>query len=214
MAQYLSPSTYVVAVGPDIVVLDARENAYFCLPGAASALHVGDGGVTFGDPDLAAEFVEAGFVTDEAQPVRGPLARRPTRDLGVHVAGRLRGGDLLLVLAAWLTMFVSYHARDFGRVVQTARRPGGEARQPPLSDDVASLVAAFERILPWLPFQGVCFYRSFLLLRVLRWRGYDARWMFGVHTWPFQAHCWLQIGDVALDDTADRLAGLTPIMEV
>jgi hypothetical protein len=148
------------------------------------------------------------------QPRRGQLARTPAQDLGVNVAEHVRIADLLLVLGAWLTMVWSYHAQDFGHVVRVARRARGRARQPELSDGVAGLVAAFERILPWLPFQGVCFYRSFLLLKILRWRGYDARWMFGVHTWPFQAHCWLQVGDVALDDTADRLAGLTPIMEI
>lgn len=197
-----------------MVVLDARTNAYFCLPDVASVLRIDAEGVVFDDPDLASEFVDAGFVTADAPPERAAVSRRPTQDLGVRVADRVRIGDLVLVLAAWLTMFTSYHVLDFGRVVQVARRTRPSARRPQLSDQVVSLVAAFERILPWLPFQGVCFYRSFLLLRVLRWRGHDARWMFGVHTWPFQAHCWLQIGDVALDDTADRLAGLTPIMEV
>lgn len=212
MTRHLSPTTYLAEIGDDLVVLDAAQNAYFCLPAAASSVRTGPHGVTFGDPDLAAEFEAARFLADTPHPARRS-APSPTRDLGLRVADRLRLRDALLILAAWATMLVSYHARDFHRLVTTARRRRGSVREV-LTGEMIDLVAAFERLLPWLPFQGVCLYRSFLLLRVLRWRGYDARWVFGVRTWPFGAHCWLQVEDVVLDDTADRLAGYTAIMVV
>ncbi|WP_312062938.1 lasso peptide biosynthesis B2 protein [Brevundimonas sp.] len=50
--------------------------------------------------------------------------------------------------------------------------------------------------------------------RVLASRGRGATWVFGVRTWPFSAHCWLQVGDVLLDDDLDRVALYTPIMAV
>jgi hypothetical protein len=48
----------------------------------------------------------------------------------------------------------------------------------------------------------------------LRILGFDADWIIGVRTWPFMAHCWLQVGAVALDDDVERLAAYTPILAV
>lgn len=214
MSPFLSPTTFLVKIGADVVVLDARSNAYFCLPGGAEGLRIQEDQVTFSDPDLAEAFEDAGFLsqTPGTRPPSG--MSRPTRDLSMAVAERVALRDVALIFAAWLWMFAAYHGRPFDRLLKTARhgRKRGASLAP--SAEVQRLVAAFERILPWLPFQGVCLYRAFLLMRILRWRGHDARWVFGVHTWPFQAHCWLQIGDTALDDTADRLTAFEPIMEI
>lgn len=39
-------------------------------------------------------------------------------------------------------------------------------------------------------------------------------WVFGVRTWPFAAHCWIQIGDLVVGDVLDRVRGYTPIRAV
>jgi hypothetical protein len=36
--------------------------------------------------------------------------------------------------------------------------------------------------------------------------------VFGVRTWPFHAHCWLQVEDVVLDDHHERIGAYTPLM--
>ena len=56
--------------------------------------------------------------------------------------------------------------------------------------------------------------RSFVLLRFLQRSGLNARWVIGVRTWPFSAHCWLQIDDTALDDAWERLVVYEPILAV
>lgn len=215
MSQHLSATTHLVKIGDDIVVLDTRTKTYFCLAAAAEAVRVEPEGIVFEDPDLAEEFKQADLLADApARRATSPPTPPPRQDLGLSVAERVRPGDLLLILAAWTTMFFSYHLVRFDRIVASARRGRRSPSAATLGEDLTALVAAFERVLPWLPFQEICLYRSFLLLRILRWRGHDARWVFGVRTWPFHAHCWLQVGEVALDDTADRLEGLTPIMVV
>jgi hypothetical protein len=40
------------------------------------------------------------------------------------------------------------------------------------------------------------------------------RWVFGVQSRPFAAHCWLQLGGVVLNDTVDHVKRYTPIMVV
>jgi len=215
MSRQLSATTHLVKIGEDVVVLDTRTKTYFCLPAAAEAVRVGPGGIVFDDPDLAEEFSQAGLLAEVSAPApTSPSISLPNKDLGLQVAERVLLSDVLLILVAWTTMIFSYHIVRFDRLVASARRGRRPSSSDALGTDFKALVAAFERVLPWLPFQGVCLYRSFLLLRVLRWRGHDAHWVFGVSTWPFHAHCWLQVGDVALDDTADRLQGLTPIMVV
>ena len=78
--------------------------------------------------------------------------------------------------------------------------------------DVVRLAAIFQKLSPWLPMTGKCLVRSFVLRRFLQRSGVDADWVFGVRTWPFSAHCWLQLGDRALDDHAERLDASTPIL--
>lgn len=214
MSRHLSPTVHLVKIGDDVVVLDTRSKAYFCLAAAARDVRVEPDGVVFEDAALAEEFEQAGLLAGEAPGPVSPMVPRPERDLGLQVASRVRLRDAALILGAWVTMVFSYHLVRFDRVVAAARKGRRTEAAAVLDEEVATLVSTFERVLPWLPFQGVCLYRSFLLLRVLRWRGHDARWVFGVRTWPFHAHCWLQVGDAVLDDTADRLQGLTPIMVV
>ena len=55
---------------------------------------------------------------------------------------------------------------------------------------------------------------SCVLLRFLQRSGLDARWVFVVRTWPFAAHCWLQLEDTVLDDMVERLAAYEPILAV
>ena len=69
-------------------------------------------------------------------------------------------------------------------------------------------------LLPWLPFQGQCLHRAFMLRRLLARRGLSVHWVFGVRTWPFMAHCWLQAGDTLVADDLDRVLGFTPILVV
>jgi hypothetical protein len=79
---------------------------------------------------------------------------------------------------------------------------------------MVALVAAFHRWACWTPAPAKCLIRSFMLLRLLRRHGFDARWVFAVRTWPFEAHCWLQAGPVVLDDAVERLTAYHPILAV
>jgi hypothetical protein len=69
-------------------------------------------------------------------------------------------------------------------------------------------------MLRFVPFQGECLFRAFMLLCFLRLGDCDARWVIGVKTYPFLAHCWLQVGRTVLDDAAERVCGFTPILTV
>ncbi|WP_421934282.1 lasso peptide biosynthesis B2 protein [Phenylobacterium sp.] len=215
----LTPRTHLAFVGPDLVVLDVEDNAYFCLPGAVGSIRQLDGGdVVFEDADLAEQFATAGFLSSAPAEPRSTrrLPDRPSADLQALTAASIDRHAMAGMLGAFAGMLRHYYGKPFSHLIGEAARgaldPGAAERPPSMA--LTERVAAFGHLLPWAPFQGECLYRSFMLLRFLRSAGHDARWVFGVRTWPFQAHCWLQAGGTALDDAAERVAPFTPILAV
>ena len=77
------------------------------------------------------------------------------------------------------------------------------------------LVGVYEGLRP-LGFAGrdSCLYDSLTLMKFLARYGLRPRWIFGVRTAPFGAHCWLQHEEIILNDTPDRTSVFTPIMIV
>jgi hypothetical protein len=212
----LAPSIHAVAVEEDLVILDATADAYYCLPGAGPAwLDLVAGRNGDGPSALTALLEAQGFLTS------GPAAdapEHPTPELPEDTAisetpPKMHARDLLRLLAAWLDLVVDYDRRPFHHVLGRVRR-GAPARPETVDDELLRLCRVFERTVIWLPVSGKCLVRSFLLLRFLRRSGRDAAWVFGVTTWPFSAHCWLQVGGTALDDRPERVRAFTPICAI
>lgn len=214
---YPAPRTHLAFVGPDLIVLDVVENAYFCIPRAADEIHqLHDGRLDFEDAEFAEQFVVAGLIARTAEPERTPPPSRPRADLQAQIAAHLGRGDRTGMVWAFAQMVRHYYGRPFSHLIGEARRGAHnlDVTTAPPAPATVRRAAAFARLLPWTPFQGECLFRSFMLLRFLQLAGQDARWVFGVRTWPFQAHCWLQVGETVLDDSADRVAPFTPIFAV
>ncbi|OIQ70741.1 hypothetical protein GALL_476450 [mine drainage metagenome] len=108
----------------------------------------------------------------------------------------------------------SFRGRSFAWILAQAQRDARLLPAAAPSRRTRDLTAAFQACQPWIPFQGACLYRSFLLREALRRLGEPVWWVFGVQTWPFEAHCWLQVGDVVLDDWVERVVAYTPILAV
>lgn len=209
----LRQDVHLARLEPDIVLLDARQGEYLCLARAADAFAPsGPGPTLILDQDLAQEAAALGL-TGAGASLAAPFPPAPVDDLMSLSEKPLTRADRFAGFMAFLTVLGRYHGRPFARLLAYAaarRRP----TTTPSLDVLSDQVAAFRRILPWAPFQGVCLYRSFFLLAFLRRRGLDATWVFGVQTWPFEAHCWLQAGDIVLDDSLDHVRPFTPILAV
>ena len=106
---------------------------------------------------------------------------------------------------------LAFRGRPFPLLIRSAQ-PSRLRRSPLDSLRLGRSVAAFRGALPWLPLEGECLQRSFQLRRLLLAHGVQTDWIFGVRTWPFAAHCWLQIGDMVVGDSLARVKGYTPIM--
>lgn len=97
---------------------------------------------------------------------------------------------------------------------------GVRARHPIRSlavDDGQKLgqaVEAFARLRPWYPKEYLCLFDSLALLEFLAAHSLFPQWVFGVQAQPFGAHCWVQSGGRALNETAEFASRFTPIMRV
>ena len=138
----------------------------------------------------------------------------PTRSLLSVRTPPPRWRDAGSAIASLADLLATYRGRS---LVSILERVSGAREQPTATQPATALeevVQRFHRWIPYAPVSGKCLLRSYMLHRFLRRAGHDARWVFGVATWPFTAHCWLQIDDVVLDDAADRIAHFHPILVV
>ncbi|MBS0411493.1 MAG: lasso peptide biosynthesis B2 protein [Proteobacteria bacterium] len=213
----LHPNTYVAAVGDDLVFLDVAQDEYFCLPAAAALIALDEDGVTVRkcDGELLDQLLGAGLVLRQSDVVtpadRTPLATPGRTDLLGDRQVKIRPADVARMALAAMRLY--WHApRGTLLSLVKAARPVRVAGPGPCREDPLDLARRCEHLLPWIPFQGECLFRSFLTVTALRRAGVAVSWVFGVQTWPFRAHCWLQIGDVVVNDAAERVSGYVPIM--
>lgn len=205
----LAPQVHAALIGDDLVLLDVRADAYSVLAGFGRACRLDGRTLTGDDGELLEDLAEADLVRSVGDPeTRDPLPRPPAR--------------------ATSRRDVSIGARDAARLACAAARTAWDMRRLALEDLVrrppptgtieeaalARDVALFEAGAPWIPGQGVCLWRCRCLLTLFGPTAAGTTWVFGVRTWPFQAHCWLQAGDLLLGDDLDRVRLYTPILAV
>ena len=209
------PGVHAALVDADLVLLDVRSDAYFCLPGLADdfELRADRRRLALADPGLARDLLAAGLVSGEMAPAAQavPIPPHPQRSALCVDYPCPAWGDLGEGLRAMFDLARAYRGRRLHAILEAVARPSPGIR-PQASPAVIEAAARFHRWAPYAPVSGKCLLRSFMLLRLLRAKGLDALWVFGVRTWPFQAHCWLQCEDLVLDDQPDRVRAFTPIM--
>lgn len=77
----------------------------------------------------------------------------------------------------------------------------------------ASIVAArrFRSMRPFVPGLARCLPHSLLLRSYLNLCGHPSMLVVGVRIFPFEAHSWVQAGEVVLTDDLERTAAYSPI---
>lgn len=211
----LRRDVHAAQVDEHLVLLDVEADRYFCLPtGGPASVGWGSRTLDLADNELASTLLQAGLAepaTNEMSLVGRPFPPAPE---GSAIRAQYRGprpSDLFVGLAAMIDLARCYRNRSLSHILTTiASRPFEHQSEPTAA--VLEEVERFQTWSPYAPVSGKCLLRSFMLLRALNRRGHDADWVFGVSTWPFRAHCWLQIGSVVLDDEVDAVRPFTPIM--
>lgn len=88
-------------------------------------------------------------------------------------------------------------AGERDRLCRSSPRPGGPATER----QALQIALRFHHARAYCPFAPCCLPDSIALTRFLARRGVDSRIVFGVTSEPFSAHCWVQVGDIALNET-------------
>lgn len=200
----------------DLVLLDVDADAYFCLPAGEHSLALSGRALDASPVALAQALIETGLAKP-ALAVDFPVAelKRPQRSARAALDA---DPDLKAAPIRWQHLSALFGAVREAR--RAERRPFAvRLRRPDAPPSVLTVelladLAVFRRLIPWLPVDGACLFRSQLLRAYLAALGHGVTWTFGVRTWPFIAHCWLQVEDMALDDEAERLVAFHPILAV
>lgn len=202
---------FFAQVQDDIVVLDLNADQYHCLIDAAASIETADSGALRArDEATALELINAGLATSTPQVAPRPLPP-PARVELDNPAGAPSPAE---IVQAGATLFAAGIACR-GKSILDLIAP--DARRAARPDEIAAaeagrIVAAARAALPWIPLEGECLQRSYQFRQLLRRHGVHVDWVFGVRTWPFGAHCWLQIGDRVIADRLERVRRYTPIM--
>lgn len=206
----LRDDVHIAFVGDDAVILDLRQDHYFCILGGGTP----DQG---GSAALATLLGQSGLLA--ADPDAGGIATKPAvgawHDLPAGICGRIGLGEV----ACFLVAFALGWARFVGRWVPSLltharRRPRSGVVSQEQQRQLAQAVRCFERLSAWLPARPACLFGSFVLLHFLWLRKLRAEWIFGVHLFPFRAHCWLAAGPCLVGAATDEVLSYTPILTV
>lgn len=211
------PAVRFAAVGRDLVVLDLAEDAYHCVPDAWPAEADAGDGLGGLDPSVLQSLRAAGWIEGSEPPRLQDPAVPPGRDLAGRPPARIGPRDLAHLAAALWRLRRLGPDPTILELLRSLPPPRPPVRACDRAKDEAGAVSAaavLDRLMPWLPGRWLCLRRSALAMIFLRRRGLDADWVFGVRTWPFEAHCWLEAGGVCLTDDWERARSFTPILRL
>jgi hypothetical protein len=207
--------------GDRAVFLDARRDRYFCLGRATEAIFrklCADEAPRPSDVSSLAALKVIDTSEGQGAPLKAVNHIKPARS-GLEEPSRTQPLDAFLALEATFA------------IVSTRRR----LRQRPLLDIIrrrrasklrfrANDASATDAMLEWaqafsvarrmVPIPSICLLDSLALLDLLTRRGLAADLVFGVKLNPFAAHCWVQAGDVVLNDTLESVQRHTEILVV
>ena len=238
MARYgLATHVFVCRDEDYIVVLDLKQDRYFALDAAKTAMlssvisgwPVPAQQVT--DPEVGGTAEEAlrpllhrGWLLEEstggreATPVRLPRAETQLTGDGDSRAEKVGLRTLFAFVVASIFAKAALRFWPFDRVVRrVAQRKArySNADEPLDLERARRLIEAFERIRVFLfSSRDECLHDSLAVLEFLARHRIFPSWVFGVRARPFAAHCWVQDADVVFNDTPEHVRTYVPIMAI
>lgn len=211
-------------VGEQFVFLDIGNDRYFRLPKLlerALARHMDGDGIS--DMDISG-LVEQNVLVDQPRStifdpesvepaLRSAMEAPPARQ-------KLRAFELMEVIAIVLhtrlelKLFALKHVLH-GLVRDGHIKPAQATAPTALFERRLSDAAALYRLARlYVPVDMCCLLDSVAMAKFLRRRQLYAHIVFGVALDPFSAHCWVQAGDLVLNDTVGNVNSHTPIRVV
>jgi len=207
--------------GDRAVFLDARQDRYFCLGRSTEAIFrkLCDGTAVqaLDVSGLVALKVINAFEGEEA-PLRAANHIKPTRSGLAEMGGIGRRNAGLALEAMFAVVSARRRLRQQPLLDIITRRqvskPQSGAEDASATDAMLEWAQVFSVARRMIPIPSICLSDSIALLDLLARRGWAADLVFGVKLNPFAAHCWVQAGDVVLNDTVEFVRRHTEILVV
>lgn len=207
------------------IFLDVRRDCYYrlshrmeqafllCLQGRQTAENLTstliERGIITRDPDAASQNSLCG----PGAPLRSALEQGPGRasaSIGVVLEVACLAGLTRAQLALRGLQKVSEDLSTY----RDARAQPSSILTESTATRLISEAAVFRRARHYVPIASRCLPDSLSLVRFLAKRGLHARVVFGVMGDPFAAHCWVQSGPLALNETVGDAESFTPIWAI
>jgi hypothetical protein len=231
----LNCNAFLCSDGPYWVVLDLARDRYICLEAERFArLTPRLAGWEPAPQDVSLELnsdseqfcrelASHGVLTQDARdskPVRPEAIAAATVSLverGTASRARLSPRALVAFVAASARAHIELKRRPIAEIVhrvQTRKQRLAKVTKGCDSERAGALVSEFELLRPYFPRPYLCLFDSLALLELLARVGIYPQWVFGIRAEPFGAHCWLQMGDVVINDSMDKVVEYRPIMAI
>lgn len=237
---FLAPDVFFCLSGDYYVFLELREDEYWCLPrmetknfgafvsGWPLYPNAGERSRFEERAGIEAELQElvaAGLLTTcssagkKAAPVQIQLPESSLHDTDGELSGwkQLGPGDVMGFMTACMRAALQLRWRCIKDIVRTVedRKVKHVAKIGDTDfQKTAEILSRFDRLRPWYPRTYLCLFDSLALIEFLARNDVFPTWVFGVRTAPFHAHCWVQQGEVVLNEPLDRVRSFTPIMAI
>lgn len=199
-------------VNGKVIFLDALAGRYFCLPGRLEGAFVEaarGGPINERGPEIQEMIGRGLLIVDTPNP--RPLLPDPDppalyRDLSEN-RSRPSLSDVATAAAAQARAAIILRTKRFQQILRMLQssRNAAQALQP--GNDGATairLATALQATSLLFGSSDRCLNRSLALLQLCYRRGSTPTFVIGVRTNPFVAHCWVQQGDLVLNDRSEH----------
>lgn len=148
----------------------------------------------------------------EGKPLQ-PFAIEVQAAVGTEAWPPARPSRLLIWKAALSFLHVKFRLKRHAvghLLAQLARSKPLPGLAPRADEPLNRLAVAFDRLRAWTG-EDQCLAMSLGYARIAYRLGYPVDIIFGIAPRPFSAHCWVQLGDRALNDRLSRVEVFTPV---
>lgn len=208
-----------------LIFLDLTQDRYFRLThNLESAIRISLAHESVSAP-LYAELVSKGIRADATylEACAPVIVERPSHSAIEQTpayASQLSLGTIVEVMAIVCWMRLQLRIRKLKSIINDAiayKIPNSEAQEASPDASERSVLDAswqFTCARRYAPIEPTCLLDSLALLQFLSRRGFPASLVFAVTPEPFAAHCWVQSGDIVLNETLSDANAHTPIRAI
>jgi len=221
---YLPKHVFFCGQGDALIFLDLKHDEYTMLYGQEantfrSLCECGSGTGAQGKdaPVDVEDFIAAGLITTDetnGKPIAPSALSPPLTALSDtrSACGRVKVSYIFSFFVACITASIRLRRQSIQAIVSGVERRRRERLTPNPHADVRALVTAFHRLRHFYPRSYLCLFDSLALLEFLARYNFFPRWIFAVKFDPWVAHCWVQQGDMCLNQEVEDASDYVPIM--